>query len=96
MAHCWEMRGCDDEMRSRCPHNIPGELCPADCNYSACYRDSHVVVTDIVELLNPDLNYDAAVKEVCHVCRNFLTNGPDASTIDGNAVRRGNPNRFLL
>ena len=33
MAQCWERRGCDEEMMSRCPHNIPGEPCPADCRF---------------------------------------------------------------
>lgn len=96
MAHCWEKRGCDEEMRERCPHNIPGEPCPADCNYSACFRETHVVATDFNMLLNPDLNYDAASKEVCRVCEFFLTHGPDASTIADNPQRQGNPNRFLL
>ncbi len=96
MAHCWEMRGCDEEMRGRCPHNIPGEPCPADCNYSACFRPPPAVVTDILELLKPDLNYDPAIKEVCHVCKNFLDNGPDLTSIDGTPKRQGNPNRFLL
>lgn len=96
MAFCWEMRGCDEEMMGRCPHNIPGEPCPAECNYSACFRSTHVVASDINMLLNPDLNYDAAIKEVCRVCEFFLTNGPDASTIKDTPERQGNPNRFLL
>ncbi|MDD6289527.1 MAG: hypothetical protein PUA57_04990 [Eggerthellales bacterium] len=96
MAACWEQRGCDEEMRGRCPHNIPGEPCPADCNYSACYRSTHVVASDFNLILNPDLNYDASVKEVCRVCEFFLKNGPDRSTIVNNPARQGNPNRFLL
>lgn len=96
MAVCWEMRGCDEEMQSRCPHNIPGEPCPAECHYAACSRPTHKVARDITVMLNPDLNYDAAVKETCRVCEHFLTNGPDLSTIDANARRQGNPNRFLL
>ena len=98
MSFCWEKRGCDEdeEMKGRCPHNIPGEPCPADCNYSACFRATHIVATDINMILNPDLNYDAAVKEVCRMCEFFLKNGPDASTIKDNPARQGNPNRFLL
>lgn len=96
MTNCWEKRGCDEEMQSRCPHNIPGEPCPAECQYSQCTRPTHKAVTDVMLLLNPDLNYDASVKEVCRVCEFFLTHGPDASTISENAVRQGNPNRFLL
>ena len=96
MAVCWEMRGCDEEMQSRCPHNIPGEPCPAECHYAACDRPTHKVAHDFTVMLNPDLNYDAAIKEVCRVCEHFLTNGPDLSTVDVNARRQGNPNRFLL
>ena len=95
MAFCWELRGCDAEMQSRCPHNIPGEPCPAECKYSQCERPSHAVVTDILELLNPDLDYDASAKEVCRTCRNFLTHGPKADP-ESQRTRKGNPNRFLL
>ena len=37
MAQCWERRGCDEEMMSRCPHNIPGEPCPADCRFALAW-----------------------------------------------------------
>ena len=96
--NCWELRGCvnDKELNERCPHNIPGEPCPADCSYSACSRKTHVVAHDIMMILNPDLNYDAAAKEVCRMCEHFLTNGPSASTAVDNPKRQGNPNRFLL
>ncbi len=53
MPKCWEMRGCDEEMQSYCPHNIPGEPCPADCQFAACLRPTHAVATDPVVLLNP-------------------------------------------
>ena len=97
MTICWEMRGCDEEMRSRCPHNIPGEPCPAECKYAACSRPAHEPVTDILELLNPDLDYDASAKEVCRTCRNFLTHGPKLTPEAREArFRHGNPNRFLL
>ncbi|MBR2789201.1 MAG: hypothetical protein IKD70_01095 [Eggerthellaceae bacterium] len=96
MTFCWEMRGCDEEMQSRCPHNIPGEPCPAECKFSACDRPSHAVVTDILELLNPDLDYDASAKEVCRTCRNFLTHGPARKAEGAATPRQGNPNRFLL
>ena len=43
MAQCWERRGCDEEMMSRCPHNIPGEPCPADCRFAAYTPDGRLV-----------------------------------------------------
>lgn len=92
---CWELRGCDDEMQSRCPHNIPGEPCPAECSFSACSRPGHVVITNILDLLNPDLDYDAAAKEVCRMCTTFHTCGPAASHHSA-GERQGNPSRFLL
>ena len=94
MALCWETRGCDDEMQSRCPHSLAGDTCPAECHYAWCDRPTRKVTDDIVLLLNPDLDYDAAVKEGCRVCEFFLTNGP--ATPDGPRERHGNPNRFLL
>ena len=97
MAFCWEQRGCDEEMQSRCPHNIPGEPCPADCHYAACQRPTHKVEDDFGILLNPERDYDAAVKEVCRFCEFFLTKGPNvADRKEGEVHRQGNPNRFLL
>lgn len=93
---CWAQRGCDDEMQSRCPHNVPGEPCPADCHFAACSRPTHAVCEDVVKILNPTLDYDASVKEVCRICDFFLSNGPDVEMRDGSVVRQGNPNRFLL
>ena len=49
MAQCWERRGCDEEMMSRCPHNIPGEPCPADCRFAACTRSTHEVCQHFLE-----------------------------------------------
>lgn len=96
MANCWDCRGCDDEMMSHCPHNIPGEPCPADCHYAACGRTAHVVATDFALLLNPERNYDATVKEICRFCEHFLKHGPRVADAPANAMRQGNPNRFLL
>lgn len=96
-AGCWEARGCDSEMRSRCPHNTPGEPCPADCHFAACTRPRHVVCGDFALLLNPERDYDAAVKEICRFCEHFLTKGPKvADRTRESAPRVGNPNRFLL
>lgn len=96
MEKCWERRGCDEEMRSRCPHNIPGEPCPADCHFAACLRKTHVVCDDFGKLLNPERDYDAAIKEVCRFCEHFLTYGPKVSERGEGVMRQGNPNRFLL
>ena len=98
MAQCWERRGCDEEMMSRCPHNIPGEPCPCDCRFAACTRSTHEVCQDYNKLLNPERDYDAAIKEVCRFCEHFLEHGPNVSDREGESgvTRQGNPNRFLL
>lgn len=96
MAVCWEMRGCDDEMQSRCPHNIPGEPCPADCHFAACHRPTHKVATDMNLLLNPDRDYSASVKQVCRVCEFFLTNGPSVDETAPAPERPNDRNRFIL
>lgn len=96
MSFCWEKRGCDDEMQSRCPHNTPGEPCPADCHFAACQRETHVVATDLNVLLNPERNYEAAIKQVCRFCEFFLVRGPDIDENTKIVERVGNPNRFLL
>ena len=76
MAFCWELRGCDEEMQSRCPHNVPGEPCPSDCNFSACDRRTHQVAEGLAILDNPEVDRSAAVKEVCRACIFFIQNGP--------------------
>ncbi len=96
MTQCWEKRGCDEEMMARCPHNEPGEPCPADCHFAACHRPTHEVCQDFAVLLNPDLYYDASVKQVCRFCVHFLTNGPCISEGVEEYPRLGSPNRFLL
>ena len=48
-------------------------------------------------MLNPERDYDAAVKEVCRFCEHFLVHGPDMSERSAEERhRQGNPNRFLL
>lgn len=84
MSHCWEKRGCDEEMMSRCPHNTPGEPCPADCHFAACDRSTHVVTSNIDLLFRADLDREASVKDVCRFCEFFLSNGP---SLDGGAAR---------
>ena len=96
MVKCWARRGCDDEMQGRCPHNTPGEACPADCHYAACVRPTHKVAEDFGLLLNPERDYDAALKQVCRFCEHFLTNGPTVNERTKEVPRVGNPNRFLL
>ena len=96
MEKCWERRGCDDEMQGRCPHNVPGEPCPADCHFAACHRKTHVVCGDFDLLLNPERDYDAAVKQVCRFCEHFLKHGPRTADRVEPIERVGNPNRFLL
>ena len=76
MAHCWEERGCDEEMQSRCPHNRPEEPCPTECYYAKCDRPTNKVCEDFGLLLRVDLDREKAVKEVCRFCEFFCKNGP--------------------
>ena len=74
---CWSERGCDDEMRGRCPHAIdPNEQCPLGCHYAMCERPTHQVTGDPMLVFNPERDYSAAAKETCTRCIFFLTNGP--------------------
>lgn len=79
------------------PAQHPCEPCPADCRFAACVLPTHKVEDDFSILLNPERDYDAAIKEVCRFCEFFLLNGPKVSErTDGTVHRQGNPNRFLL
>ncbi|MGB4582443.1 MAG: hypothetical protein WBI91_11390 [Coriobacteriia bacterium] len=74
---CWSNRGCDDEMRERCPHAIdPNEQCPLGCHYAMCERPTHQVTGDPALIFDPTADFDAAAKETCTRCVFFLTNGP--------------------
>ena len=74
--HCWETRGCDDEMASRCPHNIPGERCPGDCKFAVCDRPTHETAWGLDMLENPDVDREVVVKEFCLTCKFFIAHGP--------------------
>jgi hypothetical protein len=78
--NCWEIRGCDEEMWSRCPHNGDAKgiysPCPADCYYTACERPTHEVATDLTVLLDPSVDRMVAKKESCTFCTFFLTHAP--------------------
>ena len=92
MAKCWETRGCDAEMMERCPHNIEGLPCPADCLNTHCTRPTHTMVDALDALMNPDVDRSAAIKEVCLLCKFFLENGPlleGAATSEPHMAARG-------
>jgi hypothetical protein len=76
MAKCWESRGCDDEMMSRCPHDNPGEKCPSRCAFAQCDRASHHPSSDPALIFDPWIDRAAAMKELCTFCAFFLANGP--------------------
>jgi hypothetical protein len=86
MAKCWEKRGCDDEMMSRCPHNNPEEKCPSRCAFAQCDRPGHGSSSDPMLIFEPTIDRSAAVKELCTFCAFFLTNGPKTPAGPG-AVR---------
>jgi hypothetical protein len=74
---CWAERGCDDEMRERCPHAIdPDEQCPAGCFFAKCDRPTHRVTADPMLFFDPTIDRSAAAKEICTRCAFFLTSGP--------------------
>lgn len=80
MARCWELRGCDKEMRDRCPHAIELEdRCPVACAYAACHSDRHELATNPELVFSMDVDRSQAIKEECRFCVYFLTNGPRSS-----------------
>lgn len=76
MARCWELRGCDKEMRGRCPHATPGDICPASCAYASCHSARHAIATAPELVFTPAIDREKAVKEGCRFCEYFLTHGP--------------------
>jgi hypothetical protein len=76
MAKCWEGRGCDEEMMSRCPHTSPDEKCPTKCAFAQCGRPSHEATSDAALVFDPWVDRSVALKEECTYCAFFLKNGP--------------------
>jgi hypothetical protein len=76
MAKCWELRGCDDEMQSTCPHNNPDEPCPSRCAFAQCDRPSHEVTSDPDLIFDYTIDRSLAMKEQCGYCAFFLKHGP--------------------
>ena len=81
MGTCWEARGCDDEMASRCPHAISSTdgLCVAGCYYTRCSRPQHKTATSFDLLLDATVDRGTAVMETCTFCEFFLENAPRIS-----------------
>ena len=88
---CWELRGCyeDAEMNGRCPHNIPGEPCPADCHFAACFRPTHVVCTDFGKLLDPS-------RDVARYGKLVPTGNPGVVSIEVRDPKRPEYGRITL
>jgi hypothetical protein len=76
--HCWEQRGCDEEMAARCPHATSSTdgLCVAACYYTICSRAQHRHASNLDILLDPLVDRSATVREPCTYCEFFLLNGP--------------------
>jgi hypothetical protein len=72
---CWQIRGCDEELWSRCPHAVASTdgLCPLQCNYSQCSAPQHELAVGL-DLLDTTANRSLAVKETCWYCRYFIEN----------------------
>jgi hypothetical protein len=75
---CWSLRGCDEEMWSRCPHAIASAdgVCPAECCYTYCERSQRQLTSDMNLLLDPYVDRRTAIKENCLNCAFFLKNAP--------------------
>lgn len=82
---CWTVRGCHgiwgvtgDYMEAHCPHNDPTKYspCPATCAYTRCQRPWHREATNIMDLLDPDVDRMATIKEQCRHCLYFIKRGP--------------------
>ena len=74
---CWEERGCDEEMQADCPHpSAIGDRGPTKCAFANCDRPTHRVTIDPALVFSLEVDRSAAIKDGCHSCEFFLTNGP--------------------
>jgi len=76
--YCWQKRGCDEEMASRCPFatSSADNVCSASCYYANCVLQQRSFPSNLDILLDPTVDRSAAVKEPCTSCEFFLLNGP--------------------
>ncbi|MDR2036208.1 MAG: hypothetical protein LBP91_06030 [Coriobacteriales bacterium] len=76
--NCWQKRGCDDEMASRCPHAVLSAdgVCPISCYFANCGFPQRKYASNLDLLLDATVDRSAAIKEPCTYCEHFLTNGP--------------------
>jgi hypothetical protein len=74
-------------MASRCPHAIASTdgVCPADCCYTACDKPQHELAIGI-DMLDPTVDYTAAVKETCRFCKFFIKNAPRLEHLEQDRV----------
>lgn len=77
MAKCWELRGCDEEMQSNCPHATQiMDRCPSKCAFATCDRPTHALTSDPALVFSIEVDRGAAIKDVCTYCEFFIVNGP--------------------
>lgn len=77
MANCWELRGCDEEMQSNCPHASQiMDRCPSKCAFATCDRPTHALTSDPALVFSIEVDRGAAIKDVCTYCEFFIVNGP--------------------
>ena len=69
---CWQIRPCDEEMRSRCAHAQVPELCPIKCVFGQCRRPQHKLMEDFGLCAQGLGDCDDVVKEECLYCEVFL------------------------
>lgn len=77
MAKCWELRGCDEEMQSNCPHATQiMDRCPSKCAFATCDRPTHTLTSDPALVFSIEVDRGAAIKDVCTYCEYFIIHGP--------------------
>ena len=77
MAKCWELRGCDEEMQSNCPHATQiMDRCPSKCAFATCDRPTHALTSDPALVFSIEVDRGAAIKDVCTYCEFFIIHGP--------------------
>lgn len=71
-AKCWEIRPCDEDMRSHCAHADVRERCPVKCHFAACWSKKHELLDDPFSgLVGVETTDEWPVKEQCLTCAFF-------------------------
>ena len=71
--HCWEVRGCPEDMELHCPFARANAPCELNCHFTFCPAGQDFnIMENVLESIGLSVEKGGAVKEQCFSCRVYL------------------------